>query len=74
MPAWLLNLLVQLVIKLGLPALIKRFPGLPAELWALIEEILRHVAGSGNPSAATALLRVKVKECTGAGCPIDTVK
>ena len=74
MPAWFVNLVIKLAISIGLPALIKKFPNWPSELWAILEEILKHVGGSADKPKAVADLKSKVRECTGAGCPVDTVK
>ncbi len=74
MPSWLLSILISIVTKLGIPALMKRFPGLPGEIWTLITDILSHIGSSPTPTKAVADLKAKVKECTGAACPADTVK
>lgn len=68
MPAWLINLLVKLAVSIGLPYLVKKFPGLPSEIWKMIEEILSHIKDSDDKPEATRKIQSKVRECTGVGC------
>lgn len=67
-PAWLLNILIKLAVSIGLPWLMKKFPGLPAEVWAILEEILKHVNSSDDKAAAVKQVREKVRQCTGVAC------
>lgn len=74
MPGWIIDLLVKLAVSLGLPWLMKKFPGLPAEIWAILEDILNHIHGAPDKEAAVKQIREKVSECTGISCPSDTKK
>lgn len=71
MPQWLLSLLIKLALSVGLPAAMKYVPGISGEVWKIIEEILRHILEAEDKPQAVRNLRAKVKECTGAGCPVD---
>lgn len=74
MPAFLLNLLLSLALKWGIPLLLKwlkqKFPNLPisAELVQVLEE---HIA---QHEALKAETKQKAKECLGVACASDTVK
>lgn len=62
MPSWLLQLIINLAIKIGVPAIIKYFPKIPAEIIAVINELL---AALNNPKVSNssakkvALLKVR---------------
>lgn len=71
MPTWILHMLIDLAVKLGLPYLMKRFNWLPAEIWVVIEDILAHVKNAQDPYGATADIHAKVKECIGVACSTD---
>lgn len=73
MPAWIITLLVSMAIKLGLPYLIKKLPWLPADVWGIIEEILKHIQGAEDKAAAVEKIGAAVRGCTGTGCPANTV-
>lgn len=66
--AWLVPLLIRLAVSLGVPYVMKKFPGVPAELIQLLEEIAKHIHSSDNPAAALDNVRKAVRECTGTGC------
>jgi len=68
MPAWIINLLVKTALIIG-PELIKKaFPGLPGEVWAIIEDILKHLQQAEDKVAAARKLQGAVRECTGTAC------
>jgi hypothetical protein len=52
----------------------KKFPGLPKEIWEIIESILEHIKGAQDKPKAVADVRRAVRACIGPGCPIDVVK
>lgn len=63
MPTWLLNLLIQLAIKIGVPALIKYFPKVPAEIIVIINELLDSLKKPDvSNSAAKKVAIAKVRE------------
>ena len=62
MPAWLIQLLISLAIKIGLPALIKYIPQIPSEVVQIIEELLNNLKKpdvSNSAAKKTAQLRVR---------------
>lgn len=75
MPIWLINLLISLAIKLGLPYLMEKFPNLPKSIWDLIAELLKHIHGAQDKVAEVAKARLILREhCYGPGCPTDLKK
>jgi hypothetical protein len=72
MPKFIIDLLVKLAVAVGLPWLMKKFPGLPAEIWAIVEELLKYVQNAENKPEAVRQVGEKVRECTGSSCPADT--
>jgi hypothetical protein len=75
MPAWLISLLVSLAVKLGVPWLLRRFPGLPAWLVEILEELLGKLKDA-KQDKHDAVREAKEKihqQCNGqVGCPADT--
>jgi hypothetical protein len=73
-PQWLLSLLIVLAKNVGLPLLIKLWPGLPKEVIDLIEVILSFISGSPDKPAALAHVRAalttKGTACTEIGCQL----
>lgn len=72
MPSWLIQLLVGLVIKIGMPLLLKKFPWIPKEA----QDILNALADDLN-TQKQAILEVKreahrkvIKACT-VGCATE---
>lgn len=72
MPVWLIELLISLALKFGLPYLIKAFPSLPKEVWEVVETILKAVQSAENPQDKAKEIRTAVNQCTGVGCPPET--
>ena len=74
MPAWLINALVSLAIKIGFPLLLKYIPWLPNEVLVIIEKLLSDLQKpdiSNSMAKKTALRDVK-EYCSGVGCPAET--
>lgn len=62
MPAWILNLLIQLAIKVGVPALVKYFPKIPSEIIAIINELidaLKQPEVSNSAAKKSAMAKVR---------------
>lgn len=43
MPAWIINIIITLAVRFGLPWLLKLLPWLPAEAERVIEELLENL-------------------------------
>lgn len=70
MPPWLISLAATLAIKFGIPWVIKMWPGIPQQVIDIINELLGKLKNPAESnSAAKKLAIVKIKECTGTGCP-----
>lgn len=70
-PQWLVTLLVALAKKVGLPLLLKLWPGLPSEVVQLIDAILSFVHGSPDKPAAVRKVKESLtteKPCEGMEC------
>ena len=76
MPSWLLNLLVSLAIKVGMPYLLKYLPWIPQEVMVIIEKLLNDLQkpDTSNSMAKKAALRDVKQYCSGVGCASDTLK
>lgn len=79
MPAWLLSMLLNLVLKIGIPLLLdwlkKVFPNLPipANLAPILTEYVAEVrANKSSIKQAKANAKKKIMECYGTACPMDT--
>lgn len=69
MPGWLINIIVTLAVKVGLPWVIKKFPGIPQEIIAIIAQLINDLSNpekSNSISKKVALNRVS-ELCT-VGC------
>lgn len=71
MPNWLIALFIRIAVAVGIPYLMKKFPGLPSDIWKLIEEILKHIQGSPQKKEEVKKIRKAVRECTGVACPSE---
>lgn len=81
---WLLKFLlpfaVDLAIKYGIPAIVKRFPFVPSELLAslvaMVEKAIESISGyhpsSPEGIAARSLAKREAKQCIGAFCEAQT--
>jgi len=61
-PVWLLNLIIQVAIKVGLPWVITKFPKIPSEVVAIIEQLIKDlnntkVSNSVSKKIAIAMVR-----------------
>ena len=54
MPAWLLSMLIELAIKIGVPALIKYVPWIPQEVVAIINSLLEQL---NNPKVSNSMAK-----------------
>lgn len=73
MPGWLISLLISLVLKLGVPWLLRRFPGLPPGIREILEKLiedLRQAKADKQELVKKAKQDIKDK-CSGVGCPTD---
>lgn len=52
MPSWLIQLLVGLAIKVGIPYLVKLLPGIPPEVIQVIEELIKQLQGANQTKQA----------------------
>lgn len=69
MPGWLINIIVTIAVKVGLPWVIKKFPGIPQEILAVIVQLIEDLNNPGKSNSISkkvALNRVS-KLCT-VGC------
>lgn len=70
MPSWLLQIIVTLAVKIGVPALLKYFPKLPPYILDIINKLL---ADLGNPKVSNSVakkqalskLRAEMRSCPG---------
>lgn len=74
MPAWIDAIVLAAFRWIAVPLLAIRFPGVGKAMWLVAAEGLAHVLAADDKPAAVEELREKVRECTGVGCPIDTVR
>ena len=74
MPSWLINALVSIAIKVGLPWVIQNFPGIPQQVIDIINELLKNLQDpSQSNSAAKKQALAAVKACT-VGCEAEVKK
>ena len=73
MPTWLIQILIKMAEVVGIPYLMEKLKFIPAGMWDLIKEILKHLEESKSQTAAVSQLRDAVKKCSGVACPIDIV-
>lgn len=54
MPSWLvtiiINYILPLAVKLGIPMLLKKFPNLPPEIQQIIEDLIKHLTDPVKPA------------------------
>ena len=67
MPAWLVELLVNLALKVGIPFLVEKFNWIPVEFWRVVQDLLSHVNDHPNKQEAIQNVRAQL-ECIGVGC------
>lgn len=68
MPAWIINLLVTLAIKLGLPWVIKKLPWIPAEVINIIEELLGDLKSPEKSNSASKKVAIRKVKAYCANC------
>lgn len=78
MPGWLLTLILQVVVKFGLPALITavmNYSKTPAEVKIILQKLLDALE---NPTVSNSAARktavAELKECVGVACQVDPKK
>lgn len=68
---WLLKLLIDLAIRMGLPYLMQKWAWIPSEIWAMVSAALEALAKSQDKPARIAVmneLNAKLRECHGSFC------
>jgi hypothetical protein len=76
MPSWLIQILVTIAIKVGIPYLAKLIPGIPQSVIDVIEQLLSDLQDpkkSNSASKKRALKRIKEVH-RGVGSPPDTLE
>lgn len=73
MPAWLISLLVSLAFKIGMPLLLKRFPGIPQWVVDIILKLETNMAQS-HPDTHPVLKAQALAECRNGFCAPDLKK
>jgi len=78
MPAWLIQLLVSLAIKFGIPWLVTKLPWIPTEVVSIINELLENlkdpkVSDSAAKKMAKAQIRAAVNKDVSVGRGPDLV-
>jgi hypothetical protein len=76
MPSFLIGIIVNLAIRFGMAALVKRFPGIPPEVIAVIEQLLKILSTPGlsreQKKEAEKKAKKRVKDvCNGVACETD---
>lgn len=76
MPAWLIGILLNLVLKFGIPALIdwlkKKFGiGLNSQVVQVLSDYVEETKTNGHQARVRA--RRRLHQCTGTACPADLV-
>lgn len=80
MPSWILNLLIQLIIKMGFPWIVKflidKFPGLDPAILDILKKLLEGLESSSVPnSVARAFAKKQFKDhCNGVACESEIVE
>jgi len=77
MPSWLIKILIEIALTIGLPPflewLMKKFPWLPRDvvdkLVEIIKKYLEAIEGVKDRTAIKALKREARRECRGVACP-----
>lgn len=72
MPIWLIQLIVTLAVKFGVPFILKRFPSIPAEVIKIIEELIAKLTDQkAEKQVLIAEAKQKVKAiCEGPHCEL----
>ncbi len=69
MPAWIIQLIVTLAVRLGLPWVLKKFPGIPAEVQKVIEELLENLTQhKSEKKVLVSEAKKKISACYGDTC------
>lgn len=71
MPAWLIQIIVTLAIKFGVPYIVKLFPKIPDQVIDIIDTLLEQLKDpnvSDSSAKKTALYSIKA-HCEGVACP-----
>lgn len=75
MPTWLINIIVTLAVKVGLPWVVQKFPKMPQEIIDIISQLLEQLK---NPTVSNSVAKkqalTRVKEFCTAGCEATTKK
>lgn len=76
MPVWMINLLISLAVKWGLPWLLAKFPLLPPWLEQIIEKIIEDLKQeNADKKQIIKEAHNQVRQaCSGSACPTDLVK
>ena len=71
MPAWILSMIIPLAIRLGVSFVLKRFPGIPPEVRAILEslQLKLKTPGVSNSGAKKQAVADFKAYCEGTGCP-----
>lgn len=67
MPSWLIELLVTLAAKVGIPYLTEKLNWVPKEFWAIVQDVLSHIKSQPDKTAAVQSVRAQL-QCAGIGC------
>lgn len=70
MPQWVINLLVDLAVKYGIPALMKVFKNVPEAIWKAISDLIEHLKGHPAPEVVARNFSEKVAACIGETCKV----
>lgn len=76
MPSWLLDVILNLVLRFGIPYLISWLrrvaPWLPLDkIWPAIEAYLKDLESGVHHVEAKSTAKEKIKECYGVGCKTE---
>lgn len=80
MPSWIINLLIQLIIKMGFPWLIQfiieKFPNIDPAILDILQKLLDELS---SPKVPNPIARAKAnlafkKKCHGVGCKSSVVE
>ena len=81
MPGWIISLILQMVLKFGIPMIIdwlkKRFPWLPIpeQMVPVLQDYIRDVQEAKvTKQMARRRAHTRLRECYGVACPTDLVK
>ncbi len=69
MPGWLINIIVTIAVKVGLPWVIKKFPGIPQEILAVIVQLIEDLNNPGKSNSVSRKVALsRVSELCTVGC------